>query len=96
MEGPCYVQFPSAFTPNGDGFNDQFKGLNGYNVKDYRLVIVNRWGQQVFETSDIGSGWNGDLNGKRAPVGTYVWFCHFTKPGDVYETKLSGTLALIK
>ena len=39
-----YMYVPNAFTPNDDGLNDSFGAL-GYGVKNYHLVIYNRWGQ---------------------------------------------------
>ncbi|MEX0811955.1 MAG: gliding motility-associated C-terminal domain-containing protein [Chitinophagales bacterium] len=55
--------FPNAFTPNGDGRNDIF--LEGFD-----LVIVNRWGQELYQGSD---GWDGTFNGKRVAPGTYFY-----------------------
>jgi gliding motility-associated-like protein len=68
----CELFFPNAFTPNGDGKNDLFKALNAVNLKDFHLVIYNRWGQLVFETRDPNQGWDGFINGKAGAVGSYV------------------------
>ncbi len=44
----CNINFPTAFTPNGDGKNDLFKILNAHALQDYSLVIYNRWGEKGF------------------------------------------------
>jgi gliding motility-associated-like protein len=94
MEKPCLVEFPNAFTPNGDGSNDAFRIVNGVLVTQYRLVIYSRWGQKVFETTNPVAGWNGTFNGKEQPQGQYVWFAEY-KRND--ETKTSrGTVHLIR
>jgi gliding motility-associated-like protein len=63
---------PNSFTPNGDGINDIFlpkgKGLNKYN-----LVVFDRWGQKLFETSDFTTGWDGLFKGQDCKEDVYVW-----------------------
>ena len=70
---------PNAFTPNGDGLNDEFKPVQRYDlVKTYRLFIYNRWGQLIFETADINRGWDGTFKGKPVEQGTYVYKIVYT------------------
>jgi len=95
-ESNCDIYFPTGFTPNNDGKNDLFKILGGYNLKDYRLVIYNRWGQKVFETVDFAKGWNGSFNGQMPSSATFVWYCEFIKPGNASKTKMKGTVTLIR
>lgn len=92
----CTVVFPSAFTPNDDGANDVFKVLNGYQLISYRCVVMDRWGERVFESSDPGKGWDGRINGHPANPGTYVWFCVYTKKGEAGEKRLKGTVELLR
>lgn len=66
------VYVPSAFTPNNDGINDVFKAF-GKELKDFKLVIYNRWGERIFQTQDINIGWDGTYRGTPAPFGMYVW-----------------------
>lgn len=62
------VYFPTAFTPNGDGLNDVFE-FKFEGVEEFRLIIVDRWGNVVFETTTNGDYWNaGD-----SPLGTYSY-----------------------
>jgi gliding motility-associated-like protein len=64
---------PTAFTPNGDGANDLFIPVyvNISHLKYFR--IFDRWGKLIFETMDMGKGWDGTINGKRMPMDTYVF-----------------------
>lgn len=65
---------PNAFTPNGDGLNDElFVILTG--VEEFHISIFDRWGEKVFESTDLYEGWNGTIrsSNKLAPVGTYVY-----------------------
>jgi gliding motility-associated-like protein len=51
-----YLWVPSAFTPNGDGFNDVWKPeVRG--ARKYRVQVFNRWGQEVFSSDDPSKGW---------------------------------------
>jgi gliding motility-associated-like protein len=64
---------PNAFSPNGDGKNDVVKPLLvGYTQLNY-FRIFNRWGQQVFATSNTELGWNGAYKNDASPIGTYYW-----------------------
>lgn len=49
---------PNSFTPNNDNLNDVFKAY-GLNVKSFHMTIWNRWGELVYETNNILSGWDG-------------------------------------
>jgi gliding motility-associated-like protein len=46
-------------------------------LSDYKLIIYNRWGQQVFETTDPGAGWNGRIENSAQETGTYIWTCMY-------------------
>lgn len=64
---------PNAFTPDGDGLNDQFF-FTGFGIleKDLEFFIHDRWGQVVFETNQF-KAWDGTSNGKQCPVGVYAY-----------------------
>lgn len=67
------VDVPTAFTPNGDGVNDVIY-VDGWGIK--RLIyfrIFNRWGQRLFESNDIKTGWDGTYNGVPQNMETYIY-----------------------
>lgn len=66
------VFIPNTFTPNSDGINDDF-GVKITNLRDYRIQIFNRYGQQLYEAKDILKRWNGLYQGNPVPVGTYYY-----------------------
>jgi len=86
---------PSAFTPNGDGLNDQFKPLLTGNVLTFIFTIYNRWGEKVFETQSLQRGWDGKLNGVPAASGVFVWYCQYQVEGQAPQRK-KGTVMLIR
>ena len=76
-----HLEMPNAFSPNGDSYNQIYgaKGVNDPSSKGrYRSIvefhgyIFNRWGQKLFEWTDISKGWDGTYNG--SPVNEGVYF----------------------
>ena len=66
------LEFPNAFTPNGDGYNDVFKAKEGYkSIVDFKAMVFNRWGKKLYEWSDLDGGWDGKSGGKDVPDGGY-------------------------
>jgi gliding motility-associated-like protein len=67
---------PNAFSPDGDGTNDEFftKGV-GINTEKFNLWIYDRWGNLIWNTNDFFKKWNGKVDGKSEIVqqDVYVW-----------------------
>lgn len=86
---------PTAFTPNADGKNDILKPVPiGIKTLNY-FRVYNRWGQMLYSTSSIGSGWNGTAEGREQATGTYVFMAQATD----YQGKQifkKGTIVLIR
>jgi gliding motility-associated-like protein len=72
-----YYELPNVFTPDGNGKNDEVIPFPYRFVKDIDLHIYNRWGQEVFATTDRDVKWNGkvDNTGKPCPDGVYYYLC---------------------
>jgi gliding motility-associated-like protein len=63
-EQPHAIYIPNSFSPNNDGINDVFQIQgNAIDPEQYHLLIFNRWGQKVFESTDYQKAWEGDFNG---------------------------------
>ena len=66
------LEFPNAFTPNGDGYNDVLKAKEGYkSIVDFKAMVFNRWGKKLYEWTDLEGGWDGRSGGKEVPDGGY-------------------------
>ena len=72
VEPSVYV--PNAFTPNADTFNDGFYiAWAGSEPSQFELIIADRWGRQVFVSTDRNLPWDGTSSGTELPIGVYVW-----------------------
>ena len=92
--GEIYI--PNAFTPNDKHGNDVFKPtMQGVSEEGYQLSIYNRWGEKLFETTDVNQGWDGVYLGRPSPIGQYV----FTIKGSFISGKQfdeKGTVFLLR
>jgi gliding motility-associated-like protein len=91
--GPSFY-IPNAFTPNGDGLNDDFKPTYvGIERLDY-FRIFDRYGVLVYETHDMGAAWNGTYKGRMQNTGNFVYIVKgMDKNGQ--EKILKGNVLLI-
>lgn len=87
---------PNAFTPNNDGLNDQFAIPGRFFIDVKNFTIYNRWGQLVFETQNVRRGWDGSINGKPLPSGSYVWVVEYRNAFTGLVESLKGTVMLIR
>lgn len=62
---------PNAFSPNHDGINDVFKVKSQQNIVEFHAYIFNRWGQKLYEWTNINEGWDGTYRGNDVKQGTY-------------------------
>jgi gliding motility-associated-like protein len=84
------VDVPSAFTPLSGDINSTVL-VRGYGIVKMKFMIWNRWGQKVFESSDINSGWDGRFKGAVQPMDVYAYTLDVeffdgtkaTKKGDI-------------
>ena len=91
------VLAPTAFTPNGDGLNDNFELYwQGPEIMNYQLDIFGRWGSQVFSSTNFQEYWNGKLfnSGDLQPMGVYSWRLIVTSY-EGKQTVSQGTVTLI-
>jgi gliding motility-associated-like protein len=94
---PAYViYFPDAFTPNGDGINDDFRP-KGVGISKFNMQIFDRWGHQVFHTNEITDTWDGrSKNGNESiKQDVYTWKAQVT---DIFNKNhfLVGRVTVIR
>ena len=85
---PATIFIPNTFTPNGDGVNDIFLPV-GKSIASIHMVIHDRWGELIFETDDINTGWDGTYQGEVVKNDTYVWRLEYQ-----FYTDKEGTLGV--
>jgi gliding motility-associated-like protein len=94
---PCQLNLPTAFTPNGDGNNDNFRPLHACNMSNYCLKIFNRFGELVFTATDPARYWSGTGKGGAAsPTGTYIWTAYYTNTETKQTFQKKGSVLLIR
>jgi gliding motility-associated-like protein len=90
------LYIPTAFTPNGDGVNDQFV-VKARGVAIYNIRIFNRWGQQVFFSDNVSAHWDGKFNSLMQPAGSYVYIVTYSYFGqEDKELMQKGAFTLIR
>lgn len=85
---------PNVFTPNGDSLNDSF-GAIGYGIKEYTMMIYNRWGDLLFTSYHINQKWDGTFNGKASPDGVY-FFIISASSNSGRNYNMNGTLQILR
>jgi len=87
---------PNAFTPNGDGINDEFclKGWDECST-DFYISIYNRWGEKVYESTDPAFCWDGNYLGNPLNSAVFVFYikAEILKVGSITK---KGNISLIK
>lgn len=89
------IYVPNTFTPGGqDNVNPVFRAYGG-NVKNFEMLIFDRWGEVIYVIEDINESWDGTYNGFECQDGTYVWKATFTDFLDEEHT-LEGHVNLLR
>lgn len=91
----CDIFMPDAFTPNNDGLNDMY---NPVDLKDHDItefLILNRWGEVVYNSNGTNLGWDGYYKGQLAEVGTYNYYIRYLCKGTK-EVVRKGNILLLK
>jgi gliding motility-associated-like protein len=95
-----FFALPNAFTPNGDGLNDQFYPVLtvGATVQEFR--VFDRWGNIVYD-SPLSPGWDGNFLGTAQPIGSYVYYTRIQYPDPADASRMleqisNGAFTLIR
>lgn len=89
------LEFPNAFSPNGDHINDIYKAKVCQSIVEFKASIYNRWGQKLYSWTDPNGGWDGTFNGK--PVKQGVYFVNVVAKGaDGYKYHIRRDVNLLR
>lgn len=91
----CSVYMPVAFTPNHDGINDVYKPGCFCDISG-RLIIYNRYGSMVYETTSLQTGWDGSFKNNKQPNGSYTYHLVYKIANDSRQLTESGSFLLIR
>jgi gliding motility-associated-like protein len=94
---PTSLYVPNTFTPNGDGVNDVFKA-QGDGITSFEMMIYDRWGQLIFQSTDINKGWDGKVNGgsEIGQIDAYVYVINITAFANKHDYTYRGVVNLLK
>ena len=92
--------FPNVFSPSGDGRNDVFQPVRNCEIEivSFELEVYNRWGTNVFQSTDIQFGWDGTFDNDPSITEVYAWKStySFNQGSRVVEKCLMGNITLIR
>jgi gliding motility-associated-like protein len=87
------IWVPNAFVV--DGFNNTFQPVISFaNFEEYRLIIYSKWGDVIYDTTDINAPWDGFMNGELVQEGVYVYFVTI-EDGKGRPVEKRGTVLLL-
>ncbi len=90
------LHFPDLFTPNGDGANDYFeiKACENLGKFENELLVLNQWGNIVFQTDNYQNDWDGTWKGKPLPEASYYYSFKIEILGRTLEK--TGRIAILR
>ena len=94
----CVTKLPTGFTPGTTiDNNDVFRVMTsceGYEF--YEIIIVNKWGEIIFQSNDYNEGWDGTYKNIPQEMGVYVYYVNYIKNGKIEKENLIGNLTLLR
>ena len=96
---PCdepFVFFPTGFSPNGDGENDALKLEATVTPAELYWAIYNRWGERIFETTNLDDAWDGTYRGQEQPAETYGYLLRVVCVEGQPELFRKGNVTLLR
>ena len=97
----CRIYIPNAFTADSDNLNDVFYIAHDCDFVEYELLIFNRWGEVVFQTTDPDAQWQGDHNNGNhfVPQGVYTYLLKYTSKdieNRIAADKIYGSVTIVR
>lgn len=92
------IVVPNAFRPGG--VNSLFRAVPSTEeaITNFTMFVYNRWGQQLYQSSDIHEGWDGNVNGNPAPGDVYIWIIYYDieQEGSTERIAYKGNVVLLR
>lgn len=95
----AFLWLPNVFTPNQDGINEHFRPVILATLNTFEMLIFNRWGQQIYKTTDYLEGWDGTFSGEPCPTGVYYYVVTYSSglTSASYQQKVNrGSVTLLR
>jgi len=92
---PCHVVIPTGFSPNNDSRNDKFGATISCDIQSYKLLVYNRWGNQVFYSEDVNSKWDGTCKGMPVDGDVFNYYIEF-KDAEGQNYYYKGDVTLVR
>ncbi|WKZ65019.1 MAG: PKD domain-containing protein [Flavobacteriales bacterium] len=97
VEDEFMVWVPNAFTPDGNAHNQTFSvSGNDLSTEEYHLIIFDRWGHEVFNSTDLFEAWDGTSKGTVLPQGTYTYRLKIRARSSREKRILYGHVSLLR
>lgn len=98
LHTPCVecIVFPNAFTPVKGSANNIFRPIIKCPVAEFSMKIYNRWGNLVYQSTNVHDGWNGRYNYDFAPLGTYVYTVEYRAKDKKQTQYIKGNVTLLR
>ena len=100
IDSCSHYHLPNVFTPNGDGFNDEFRPFPYSSVESIDLKIFNRWGKEVFKTDKPDINWNGKFQSTNTECsdGAYYYVCIVNERTlhGIVKRKVQGSIHILR
>jgi len=91
-ESPDYI--PNVFTPNEDMVNEEFYPIISKETENYHMMIFNRWGEMIFETTQQTARWDGKYHNETVPMGVYFYVINYHYNSKDYY--YNGSVTVLK
>ncbi len=89
------IFMPTAFSPSKPDANSIFKPFGSFiDILDFKLIVYDRWGKVMFESSDPENGWNGTYNNELCQMGVYVYYLRLKDSENIIYVKKGNVLLI--